>query len=97
MADPIFLMLDLNPTALVGEMIPLALLMIPIVAILTRHQQKMAEILHGVSHSSELQELRREVTELRAIVQNQTYAIESVTKTSLYAEVPPPARIPTIS
>ena len=46
-------------------MIPLVALMIPIVALLTRHQQTMAQIIHGGAAQGELESIRYEVQELR--------------------------------
>lgn len=63
-------------------MIPLVIFMIPIVAILTSHQRKMAELLHGSRQqqlpSPEIDALRREVLELKQIVHQQTIAIDGI-------------------
>lgn len=73
-----------------GIIIPIVALMIPIVAMLTRHQQKMAEILNqGRGDHSEIEALRREVAELKSLVQNQTIAIDNYR--SFQTSVPPPA------
>lgn len=63
--------------AILGVMIPIVIFMIPIVAILTRHQQRMAEIFHGQTQSSEMMELKREVAELKSILMSQIYAQQS--------------------
>jgi hypothetical protein len=63
-------------------LIPITALMIPIVAILTYHQRKMAEIVHqgrGADvPNQEIQMLRREVQEIKEIVHQQTIAIDSI-------------------
>ena len=88
----------------VGVLIPIIALMIPIVAILVRHQQRMAEIVHGRDYErpdelqqvfnhqqtmaqvrsglpaaglDEMSQLRREVQELKQLVNEQTLAIEN--------------------
>lgn len=70
-------------------LIPLVIFMIPIVAILTSHQRKMAELLHGSGQqllpSPEIEALRREVLELKQIVHQQTIAIDSI------RQLPPPS------
>lgn len=64
----------LEPETL-GVMIPIVALLIPIVAILTRHQRSMAELIHGSHHAqqnqaaaSEIQALRAEMASLRESV-----------------------------
>lgn len=47
----------------------LAFFMIPIVAILSKHQQKMAEIIHGRGRREDVDALRDEVSQLRSQVQ----------------------------
>jgi hypothetical protein len=73
-------------------MIPIAALMIPIVAILTYHQRKMAEIIHGSQAQSlpnpEVEYLRREVLELKQIVHQQTIAIDN------FKQLPPRSSSP---
>lgn len=63
-------------------LIPIIIFMIPIVAILTNHQRKMAELLHGSRQNSlpspEVDALRREVQELKQIVHQQTIAIDNL-------------------
>ena len=63
-------------------LIPIVLFMIPIVAILTHHQRKMAELLHGSRQNTlpnaEIEALRREVQEVKQIVHQQTIAIDSL-------------------
>jgi hypothetical protein len=62
--------------------IPIVIFMIPIIAILTSHQRKMAELLHGSRQnnlpSPEVEMLRREVQELKQIVHQQTIAIDNL-------------------
>ncbi len=67
-------------------MIPFAALCIPIVAILTSHQQKMASMFaqraQGNSQltSEELNALRREVMELKSLVHQQAIAIDNLSR-----------------
>lgn len=66
--------------------------MIPIIAILTSHQQKMARILRETQgatdpHRDEIAALRQEVRELRDIVQRQVIAMDSMMSRSA---TPPP-------
>lgn len=58
-------------------------LLTPIVWILTKHQQKMTQLLNdGRSHPAlpESFEVRREMAELREIVKQQTIALDSLAK-----------------
>lgn len=63
-------------------LIPIVIFMIPIVAILTHHQRKMAELLHGSRQNTlpnpEIEMLRREVQELKQVVHQQTIAIDNI-------------------
>ena len=67
-------------------MIPIAALCIPIVAILTSHQQKMANMFAQQSQgksqltSEELNALRREVMELKSLVHQQAIAIDNLSR-----------------
>jgi hypothetical protein len=67
-------------------LIPIAALCIPIVAILTSHQQKMANLFaqqaQGKSQlsSDELNALRREVMELKSLVHQQAIAIDNLAR-----------------
>ncbi len=62
-------------------MIVITALMIPITAILTYHQRKMAEIVHGKGATpaviNDLENLRREVHEMRHLLHQQTIALDS--------------------
>ena len=64
-------------------MIPICALMIPIVAVLTSHQRKMAEIIHSrpirnVETDNEIAALRGEVFELKQLVHQQTIALDNM-------------------
>lgn len=60
-------------------MIPVLALLIPIVAILTVHQQKMAQILHrSGTDVSEISNLRKELADLKALVHQQTITLDSI-------------------
>lgn len=62
-------------------LIPIVALMIPIVALLTHHQRKMAEIVHRqgatpqVMHEVEL--LRAEVAHMRNLLNEQTISLDN--------------------
>lgn len=69
----------------IGVFIPIVLAMIPIVAILTSHQQKMAQIVHGSkagqlndAQAAEIERLRHELQDLKALVHQQTIAIDNL-------------------
>ncbi|MFM9872545.1 MAG: hypothetical protein ACKVQS_03650 [Fimbriimonadaceae bacterium] len=66
--------------------IPILIFMIPIVAILTSHQQKMAKLIQGGQQDNqvsgaimhELQSLRAEVANLREVVNHQALAVDDL-------------------
>lgn len=66
--------------------IPFLIFMIPIIAILTNHQQKMAKLIHGNQGENqvngailqELQALRAEVAHLKEIVNQQALAVDDL-------------------
>lgn len=67
------------------EIIPLVLgaifFMIPIVAILTSHQQKMAKIMRqnaDTSSNAQIEQMRVEMEALRQLVMQQTIAIDNL-------------------
>ncbi|MBC8065954.1 MAG: hypothetical protein H7Y17_14065 [Chlorobia bacterium] len=68
-------------------LIPLVIFMIPIIAILTSHQRKMAELIHGNrangNTNGEIEALRREVQELKQLVHQQTLQIDSISRYQL--------------
>ena len=73
--------------------IPIIAFMIPIVAIMTHHQRKMAEIIHGKGEKGmqldarqEIAALREEVVELRQLLNQQVIALDSKAKST----APPP-------
>lgn len=61
-------------------MIPIIALLIPIVAILSGHQRKMAEIIHQNNRlpNGEVEALRQEIRELRHLMHQQAIAIDDV-------------------
>lgn len=64
-----------------GIIVPVVIFMIPIVAILTKHQQKMAELIHGNQNQNafaELSYLRAEVAQLKEVVTNQQLALDDM-------------------
>jgi hypothetical protein len=69
----------LDPLGFVALMIPIVALLIPIVAMLTKHQQSMAEILHGSGGTTaELDQMRYEIQELKNLVNQQTLTIDNL-------------------
>lgn len=63
-----------------GVLIPILGIVAGIVAILTKHQQRMAEIIHGTAqHQSneDVAMLRSEVAELKQLVHQQMIALDS--------------------
>jgi hypothetical protein len=71
-------------------LIPILALLIPIVAILTTHQRRMAELIHG-SHrtaagNAEIATLRQEMQELKEVVHQQTIAIDNISRLALPSE-----------
>lgn len=74
--------------AVIPLMIPILALTIPIVAILTGHQRRMAEIMHqngGLGSQAdarvlyELDCLRKELADVRNLLNQQTIAIDNLT------------------
>lgn len=63
----------------IALMIPILIFMIPIVAILTSHQQKMAELVRRQNpvQDEQLAALRMEVQELKALVHQQAIALDN--------------------
>lgn len=69
---------DIFSPEFIGPLCGVIALMIPIVAILVKHQQKMAEILHRSAPNGDVEALRREIADLRALVNQQTIQIDSL-------------------
>jgi hypothetical protein len=63
-------------------LIPILIFIIPILAILTAHQRKMAEIIHNgqaqQSYNPEVGLLRQDLSELKALVHQQAIALDSL-------------------
>jgi hypothetical protein len=68
------------PPWIIAVIVPLGVIAIPIVAILSAHQRKMAEILHRNQpmHSGELEAIRQEMRELRMLMNQHTIALDDV-------------------
>lgn len=62
----------MNPDAIAAIVVPIAVFSIPVISILTRHQRKMAELIHGSPQNSsrdqELANLSQEVAKLSSVV-----------------------------
>ena len=72
-------------------MIPLTALMIPIVAVLSHHQQKMAQIIHGGGGAQgQTDALRQEIAELKSFVHQQAIAIDNLANAQKALSAPPP-------
>ncbi|CAN1515775.1 hypothetical protein MCEMSE15_00928 [Fimbriimonadaceae bacterium] len=75
------------PVENVAIMIPILALLIPVVAILTKHQQRMAELIHGGEQnrqsSQEMLALRHEIAELRSLVHQQSIAVDNLVSRSV--------------
>lgn len=92
---------DFGPESFAAIIVPTVIFMIPIVAILTRHQQKMAELLHGKGAGTqpEVDALRREVAELKTILHQQTMMLDEIAQqrreltSSVATSTPPPLNI----
>lgn len=81
--------MTINPTALplaqieniAPLAIPIVIFMIPIIAILTSHQQRMAKILHESGqhgNNAEINALRGEVQQLRELVHQQAIQVDNL-------------------
>ncbi len=77
----------LSALAGIDELIPIVAIVatfsVPVIAILVHHQRKMAELIHRqhpqpMVASPEVEMLRREVAELKQLVQQQTIAMDDV-------------------
>lgn len=79
-------LLNLLPLTQIGPetfvfLVPITALLIPIVAILVKHQQRMAEIIHGTARQqgdAEIAQLRSEVYELKQLVHQQMISVDSL-------------------
>ncbi len=59
--------------------VPLIIFMIPIIAILTKHQQKMAELIHGGQRENQqIAQIMHELYELKQLVHQQTMQIDDI-------------------
>lgn len=68
--DANWLALQITPDLVASVVVPIGLFTVPVVAILSRHQRQMAEIIHGKRRddalAAEVEELRSEVSQLRS-------------------------------
>lgn len=70
----------MDPEAIVAIVIGGITMLIPIVFILTKHQQRMATILRQDQAQGNAVEVQRELAALREIVHQQTIAIDSISR-----------------
>jgi hypothetical protein len=72
------------PAEILAIFIPITALMIPIVAILTTHQRRMAELYHSRNpqmdqHAAmQMEAMRREMAELKTLIHQQAIAIDNL-------------------
>ncbi|CAN5474428.1 hypothetical protein BH11ARM2_BH11ARM2_14930 [soil metagenome] len=59
-------------------LIPIMIFAIPIIAILSTHQRKMAEVLRSGHQDASVDALRREVAELKILVHQQSISIDNL-------------------
>lgn len=79
---------------LAAVLVPLTFLMIPLVAILTSHQRKMALLMRQDvqhHHPNEIAELRRDVQQLKEIVSQQAIQMDDFLSRQARLNAPPPA------
>lgn len=81
---------------IIWVLVPVTALLIPIVAIFSVHQQKMAQIIHqGPGNAGDVDALRKEIAELKTLVHQQTIALDTLAGTQRSLQAPPPS--PTLS
>ncbi|MFI5387687.1 MAG: hypothetical protein ACHQ50_16380 [Fimbriimonadales bacterium] len=72
-------------------LVPMTALLIPIVAIFSAHQQKMAQILHQSGGNADVNALRQEIAELKTLIHNQSIALDTLAGTQKSLSSPTPA------
>lgn len=71
----------MNGGEMIGMITSALMMMIPIVWILTKHQQKMTTLIRGEAQQSESSiDLKRELASLRELVSQQTIAIDNISR-----------------
>ncbi|MFZ4508399.1 MAG: hypothetical protein ACOYON_11960 [Fimbriimonas sp.] len=89
----------------IALLIPVFALAIPIVAILTQHQRKMAEIMQGKkptedfafgNRDAEVQALRQELYELKQLIHQQSIAIDNIASLSARTAQGVPPAVPPV-
>ena len=80
------------PEDMFFALIPLLALMIPIVVVFTKHQQKMAEIYHrGATGNEDILALRHEIAELKSLVHQQAITLDTLASNQKTLNAPPPS------
>jgi hypothetical protein len=70
--------------ATLALIVPIIALLIPIVAILVKHQKDMAMMYHQTGQlvaSTEVEDLRKQVEDLRQLLTNQTLVLDDIRQT----------------
>lgn len=82
MNQTLFAAFDLQGDEVMAMVLGFAFLLIPIVAILTRHQQKMAELVHkrGEAQDPQVQALSAQVERLTQALHAQTLAVDELSR-----------------
>ena len=75
-----------NPDAIAAIVVPISFCAIPVIAILTRHQRQMAEIIHGRRRDDILQAELDEVKAKVAALESQLRALDRGSQSSSPAE-----------
>lgn len=76
----------------VWVLIPITALLIPIVSMLVKHQQRMAEIVHrnvDVQASGQIEALRGEIAQLKQLVHQQAIQMDNLLSASRQSSSPP--------
>lgn len=63
---------------IIWVLVPVTALLIPIVAIFSHHQQKMAQIIHGRQDPEEVAALRAQVEEMRRQLASQSVVLDDI-------------------
>lgn len=74
----------MDPKLIASVLVPMTVLLIPVIAILTRHQLRMAELIHGKGQNqvplgqNDNGQLREEVRQLRELMHQQSITLDNL-------------------